>query len=140
MQMVVGKERKKRNYKKTWPAHQYPKHRLKIVSVDDLKEDLDDEESDIDDCSKSEFDKMDIEDEYLDKYLISSCHEDTLMDNFVDWLETDDGHFFSGWMNNFLCDGKDQGQLKHILDLYAFFFQRSIIRNSIKTVLSGTTI
>ena len=120
--MVVGKERKKRNYKKTWPAHQYPKHRLKIVSVDDLKEDLDDEESNIDDCSKSEFDKMDIEDEYLDKYLISSCHEDTLMDNFVDWLETDDGHFFGGWMNNILCDGKDQGQLKHILDLYAFFF------------------
>ena len=28
MQMVVGKERKKRNYKKTWPDHQYPKHRL----------------------------------------------------------------------------------------------------------------
>ena len=26
--------------------------------------------------------------EYLDKYLISSCHEDTLMDNFVDWLQT----------------------------------------------------
>ena len=56
--------------------------------MDDLKEDLDDEESDIDDRSKSDFDKMNIEDEYLDKYLISSCHEDTLMDNFVDWLQT----------------------------------------------------
>ena len=45
--------------------------------MDDLKEDLDDEESDIDDRSKSDFDKMNIEEEYLDKYLISSCHEDT---------------------------------------------------------------
>ena len=122
-----------------WPTHWYPKLRLKLVSVDDLKGDLDDEESDIDNRSKSEF-YMDVEDEYLDKYLISSCHEDTLMDKFVDWLQTDDGHFFGGWMNNFLCDRKRSRTIKTYFGSICIFFHRSIFRNSIKTVLSGTAI
>ena len=144
--------------------------------MDDLKEDLDDEESDIDDRSKSDFDKMNIEDEYLDKYLISSCHEDTLMDNFVDWLQTVvvvGSHFaIQKSIRDFwlvLCDEiqikafltkiwmiaifsvdewtifyvmqKDQGQLKHILDLYvSFFFFFFISAQSKKAVLSGTTV
>ena len=67
---------------------------------------------------------MDIEDEYLDKYLISSCHEDTWMDSFVDWLRTDDGQFFSGWMNNFLCDGKRSRTIKTYFGSKRIFFSR----------------
>ena len=75
---------------------------------------------------------MDIEDEYLDKYLISSCHEDTWMDSFVDWLRTDDGQFFGGWMNNFLCDGKRSRTIKTYFGSKRIFF--------FKEVLSGTVL
>lgn len=39
-----------------------------------------------DDVRKSDFDEVDVEDEYPDKFFVSSFNEDALMDDFVIWL------------------------------------------------------
>ena len=86
-----------------WLANQYHKRQVeyrKLISLDDLNENFDDEESDIDDVRKSDFDEVDVEDEYPDKFFVSSFNEDALMDDFVIWLQTID----SG--KNSLCQSK----------------------------------
>ena len=61
-----------------------------LVSVDDLNEGFDDKDSDTDDLSKSDFDEMEVEDEYLDTFF-TSFNEDALMNDFVSCLQTIDG-------------------------------------------------
>lgn len=77
-----------------WLAHQYHKRQVgyrKLISLDDLSKDFDDEGSHIDDLSKNDFDDVNVEGEYPDKFFVSSFNEDVLMDDFVNWLQTIDG-------------------------------------------------
>ena len=77
-----------------WLARQYHKRQVryrKLISLDDLSKDFDDEGSHIDDLSKNDFDEVNVEGEYPDKFFVSSFNEDVLMDDFVNWLQTIDG-------------------------------------------------